>query len=147
MVNIIPEDGKRFSDPNDIQSQIREYIKAKSSADFFEEKCASLRNNIFQYIEENGEEDSNGSISLRLDSPIDGVSGLQKNRRASRKIDELKAEQIIEAAGIADEVYELKRVVNEAALLAAHYEGKITEEELDEMFPVKVVWALRTVKK
>ena len=44
-------------------------------------------------------------------------------------------------------MYELKRVVNEAALLAAHYEGKITEEELDEMFPVKVVWALRTVKK
>jgi hypothetical protein len=31
--------------------------------------------------------------------------------------------------------------------MAAHYEGKLTEEELDDMFPVSVVWALRTVKK
>jgi hypothetical protein len=27
------------------------------------------------------------------------------------------------------------------------YEGKISEEELDEMFPPKIIWALMTRKK
>jgi hypothetical protein len=31
--------------------------------------------------------------------------------------------------------------------MAAYYQDKITEEQLDEMFPVNVVWALRTLKK
>ena len=39
------------------------------------------------------------------------------------------------------------RVIDEDALMAAHYDGDITEEEIDEMFPVTVVWALRTPKK
>jgi hypothetical protein len=30
--------------------------------------------------------------------------------------------------------------------MAAHYEGKISEEELDEMFPISVTWALMTKK-
>lgn len=147
MANVLPEEGTRFLDPNDAQSQIREFIKAKSTVDFLEERMKTLRSKIFEYIEENGEEESNGSIRLPLDTPVDGILALQKNRRASRKLDELKADDIIASAGLEDELYEMKRVVNEEALMAAYYEGKITEEQLDEMFPTTVVWALRTVKK
>jgi hypothetical protein len=147
MAGIIPEEGTRFLNPNDIQSKIREYIKAKSSADFFKQRCEELRTDIFAYIDESGEEDSNGSFAVKFDAPIDGVAGLQKSRRATRKLNEGKADEVIEATGIADDVYEMKRVINEGALMAALYEGKITEEQLDEMFPVEVVWALRTLKK
>jgi hypothetical protein len=31
--------------------------------------------------------------------------------------------------------------------MAAFYENKITEDELDQMFPASVTWALRTLKK
>jgi hypothetical protein len=31
--------------------------------------------------------------------------------------------------------------------MAAYYEEKLTEDELDRMFPVNVTWALRTLKK
>jgi hypothetical protein len=31
--------------------------------------------------------------------------------------------------------------------MAAYYQDKITEDQLDEMFPVTVTWALRTLKK
>jgi hypothetical protein len=41
----------------------------------------------------------------------------------------------------------MKRVINEDALMAAYYEGKLTEEQLDEMFPTTVIWALTTLKK
>jgi hypothetical protein len=147
MANVSPEEGTRFLDPNDAQSQIREFIKAKSTVDFLEERMKTLRSKIFEYVEEHGEEESNGSFRLSLDSSVDGVLAIQKNRRASRKLDELKADEIIASAGLEDELYEMKRVVNEEALMAAYYEGKITEEQLDEMFPTTVVWALRTLKK
>jgi hypothetical protein len=31
--------------------------------------------------------------------------------------------------------------------MAAFYEEKITEDQLEEMYPLSVTWALRTVKK
>jgi hypothetical protein len=147
MANIIPEETTRLNDPNDTLSQIREYVKAKASLDFLKERTEALKSAIFDYIDSNGEEDSNGSIKVNLPASIDGVFGLQKNRRATRTLDELVADEIIEAAGIGDQVYEMKRVINEEALMAAFYDEKITEEQLDAMFPVKVVWALRTLKK
>jgi hypothetical protein len=39
------------------------------------------------------------------------------------------------------------RVIDEDALMASFYEEKITEEQIDEMFPVVITWALRTPKK
>ena len=77
----------------------------------------------------------------------DGIVRIEKQRRTTRKLNELVADEIIDAAELSDEVYEMKRVINEDALMAAYYEGKLTEEQLDTMFPVTVTWALRTLKK
>jgi hypothetical protein len=37
----------------------------------------------------------------------------------------------------------MKRVINEGALMSAYYENKITEEQLDEMFPTTVISGTR----
>jgi predicted RNA-binding protein associated with RNAse of E/G family len=44
--------------------------------------------------------------------------------------------------GLEDSLYKTIRVVDEDALMAALYEEVLTEEEVDEMYPPKVVWAL-----
>lgn len=147
MANLIPEEGRPFSDPNHIDSQIREYIKLKQSMTAMEARSKELRDKIFEYLDNEGEEDTSGSIGLYLDHDVDGVVRLQKTRRAKRVLDESTAEAIIEQAGIADSVYETKRVISEEALMAAYYEEKISEEQLDSMFPVSVSWALNTLKK
>lgn len=147
MAERIPEEGTRFSDPNDLQSQVAEYIKLRDSIKFMEDRKKELHAKIFAHIDTEGEEDTAGSFSLYLDSPIGDVQRVQKTRRAKRVLDETVAEQIIEAANIGDDVYEMKRVINEGSLMSAYYEGKITEEQLDEMFPTKVTWALDTLKK
>jgi hypothetical protein len=100
-----------------------------------------------QTVDLQGDEDSNGNIVLPLDDAIEGVVALEKQRRASRKLDEALAESIIDSKGLGDTLYEIKRVVNEEALMAAYYNEQITEEELDSMFPVTVTWALRTPRK
>lgn len=146
MANRIDED-IRFSDPNDINSQVREYVKLKASVTHMEARQKELRDKIFEYLDTHGDEETSGSLSLYLDEDIDGVCRVQKTRRVKRTLNEELAETIIEQAGIADDVYEIKRVINEDALMAAYYNEKITEEQLDEMFPASVTWALNTLKK
>lgn len=145
MANIIEEE-KRFADPDDFASQLREYARAKATEALMKTRTEELRVKLFEKLDEEGYEDNNGNIQIDLDDAIEGITRLEKQRRTTRKLNEPKAEMIIDELGIGDEVYETKRVLNEDALMAAFYEDKISEEQLDEMFPVSVTWALRTVK-
>jgi hypothetical protein len=138
---------REFSNPDDPNAQITEYIRLVASIDHMDERRKELREKIFSYLEDEGYEDEKGNLQLPLANPIDGVLRIEKSGRRTRKIDEMKAEEIIESNGLSESVYKMVRVIDEDALMAAHYEGKLTEEEIDEMFPVSVVWALRTVKK
>jgi hypothetical protein len=147
MARLIDEGEIRFANPDDIETQISEYAKLKASMEILEARSKELREKLFQHLDSEGLEDDKGNIQLELPAAIDGIVRLEKQRRVTRKIDELKAEEIITERGLEDEVYEMKRVINEDALMAAYYEEKITEAELDEMFPANVVWALRTLKK
>lgn len=147
MANLIPEEGTRFSDPNKIESQIREYALVKNSLDSLEERAKSLRDKIFDYLDNEGDESSNGNRILYFDSEIEGYNKIEKSGRRSRKIDELVAEEIIEAEGLSDELYKMVKTVDEEALMAALYEGKLTEEQVDLMYPIKTTWALRILKK
>jgi hypothetical protein len=147
MAKVIEEETPRLSNPEDFETQVREYLKLKSSMDFMESRVKELRTKIFEKMDLEGDPDDKGNINLFLDQEIDGVSRLEKQRRVSRKLNEALAETIIDEAGIGNEVYETKRVINEDALMAAFYEEKITEEQLEDMFPATITWALRAPKK
>lgn len=146
MANVIPEEG-RFADPDDIKSQIREYVKLKASEDMIKKRTSELREIIFAEIDQDGYEDDKGNHQLDLEEAVDGVYRLEKQRRTKRVLDETKAEELISELGLTEELYEMKPVLNEDALMAAFYEEKITEDQLEEMYPLSVTWALRTVKK
>ncbi len=141
------DEPREFANPDDSDSQIREYIKLSQAIDSLEERKKELRTKLFDLLDAEGEEDGKGNVLYQFDSPIEGVTRLEKQRRATRKLDETVAEEIITAQSLEDEVYKMVRVIDEDALMAAYYEGKITEEQIDQMFPTTVVWALRTPKK
>jgi rRNA processing protein Krr1/Pno1 len=147
MAQVVPEEPREFANPDDLSTQVREYVRLKASIAAMETRSKEIHAKLMAELDQDGEEDDKGNIQLDLESEIEGVVRLEKQRRTKRTLDELKAEEIIEAAGIADDVYETKRVINEDYLMAAFYNEKITEAQLDEMFPVVVSWALRTVKK
>lgn len=146
MAKVIEEEGVRFSDPDDLKSQVQEYIKLKKTTELMETRQKELREKLFAKIEELGEEDDKGSIYLLFDQEIDGIASIEKQRRVKRKIDETMARQIIEEHGLEDDLFKTIEVVDEDALMAAHWEGKISEAELESMFPATVVWALMTKK-
>ena len=147
MARLIPEEPREYYDPEDFNSQVREFIRTKETMDALEKRSKELREKLIAVLDEDGLTDEKGNVLYELESPIDGVVRLEKQRRATRKLDETKAEEIIAATGIGEAVYEMVQVINEDALMAQYYEGNITEEQLDDMFPTTVVWALRTPKK
>lgn len=147
MVRAIPEEPRDYYDPEDFSSQVREFVRIKETMDALDKKSKQLRDKLMAVLDEDGLEDANGNLIYQLEQPVDGVVRLEKQRRSSRKLDDEKAQEIIDAAGIGEDIYKMVRVIDEDALMASFYEEKITEEQLDEMFPVTVVWALRTPKK
>lgn len=147
MANIAEEPGRTFANPDDFDTQVREYVKLKASIDHLEARQKLLREKLIEKLDLEGYEDDKGNVQFELPTQIEGVARLEKQRRASRTLNEPLAEQIITDLGLFDEIFEMKPVLNEDALMAAFYEEKITEEQLDLMFPIKVTWALRTVRK
>jgi predicted RNA-binding protein associated with RNAse of E/G family len=147
MARVIEEEGTRFTDPESLEARVSEYAQVKGTIEVMEARSKELREKLFDTIETQGFEDDKGNIVLEFEAPIAGIARLEKQRRVTRKLDESIAEGIITQAGLADDVYKTIRVIDEDALMAAHYEGKLTEEEIDQMFPSKVVWALMAPKK
>jgi hypothetical protein len=146
MVDAVPEEGRTFSDPDDFESQVREYVRTKALMKTLDARAKELNKKLNDTIDTQGYEDNDGNWILELGFDADGFSRLEKQRRVSRKLDADVAESIIDAAGIGDDVYEMVRTINEDALMAAFYEDKISEQDLDTIFPVTVSWALWTKK-
>ena len=146
MANLIPEEPRKFSDPNNFETQVTEYIRLKASIKAMETRAKELNKVLMDKIDEQGDEDGDGNWILNLENSIDGFTYLEKQRRASRKLNESVAETILSSLGIEDEVYEMVKTLSEEKLMAAYYDGKVTEEQLDSMFPVTIQWALWTKK-
>lgn len=132
----------RVSGPDDFETQARQYIFVKKQVDFFESELKKLREQLFEHVDTSGEVDGSGNLFVELPSEIEGIKTIQKQRRVSRKINPEMADNIIMSKGLDGELYKTVQVIDEDALMAALYEGKLTEEEIELMYPEKVVWAL-----
>jgi hypothetical protein len=143
----IKEEEPRVAAIDDLEAQAKQYIFFKKQVEYFESELKLLKEKIFEVVDTKGEVDGNGNIFVELPNEIEGVRMLQKQRRVSRKIEEGVAEQIIADKGMEEQLYKTVRIVDEDALMAALYEGQLTEEEIDQMYPQKIVWALVLNKK
>ena len=120
----------------------REYSFLKQQIDFLEKQQKEVRERLFLTLDEMGEVDDKGNIIIELPEEVNGFGAVVKQRRVSRKIDELVAEEVIVEKGMEEQLYKTIRVVDEDALMAALYNDELTEAEIDLMYPQKIVWAL-----
>lgn len=123
-------------------NRAKKYAFLKSQLEFLEKEQKELRSELFTDIETNGEVDDKGNIILELPEEVEGYKTIMKQRRNNKTFNETRAEEIIEAKGLQDKLYKTIRVVDEDALMAALYNDELTEQEVDEMYPISVVWAL-----
>jgi hypothetical protein len=72
---------------------------------------------------------------------VDGYRSLQRQRKVSQSLDPAEANRILTAKGLADRCYSMEPVLNEDQVMSCLYEGLLTEEDIDTMFPKKIIWA------
>ncbi|NBT46505.1 MAG: hypothetical protein EBT07_01625 [Actinobacteria bacterium] len=137
----------RNASTDDLINEAREYAFVKKQIDYLEKQQKELREKLFSRLDETGEPDSSGNIFIELPQEVEGFRTVQKQRRVTRKVDEGVAERIIAEKGMEDTLYKTVRMIDEDALMAALYSEQLTEEEVDEMYPQKIVWALVMGKK
>ena len=146
MARVKPEE-PRGPEQDDLVNQTKEYAFIKAQLEYLEKQQKELREKLFEVLDGSGEPDDKGNIILELPQEVDGYVSVVKQKRVSRKVDELVAEEIITEKGMEDTLYKTIRVVDEDALMAALYNDELTEEEIDQMYPQKITWALILSKK
>lgn len=124
-----------------IKATVRQYLSLKGEVDLLSNRVTELKKRLTEDVEELGEESSNGHLSLTLYDDIKGDIVLTKQRRVSKPLDMDVAEKLLEERGIKADCIKMVPTLDEAAIMAAHYKGQLSEEDIDAMFPAKVTWA------
>lgn len=133
----------REVDPvDDLTMEIAEYARLKEQVDELSKRQKQLRDSLLEAIENLGEADDQGHLWLELPKEIGGVRTLQRQRRVTQSLNQERALDLLSSLGLTDECTTLVRVVDEDSLMAAKWDGKITEDQMDSMIDTKIVWAL-----
>lgn len=125
-----------------IKSEVRQYQTLKDEVDLLNKRKDDIKGRIFQTAEAQGEHTDKGHFVLEIDDEITGVKRVVKQRRASKSFNPEAAEVLLTKKELRDECVKTVEILDEDAIMAAYYEGKLTDNDIDLMFPDKVTWAL-----
>lgn len=93
-------------------------------------------------LKELGEVDDRGHVVVEINDDLTGIKKVVNQRKVSKSLDMSVAEEVLKEKGLHERCVMMVPVLDEEAIMAAYYEGLVTEEDIDKMFPAKVSWAL-----
>lgn len=144
MVNV--EKPARDISPTGILGTVKQYMTIKRRIDDLSKEQVVLKGELSDIVDKDGEPDDKGHIWLSLPEEVDGVTSLKRERRVSQSLDIDAAILILTKKGLAERCIKPVPTIAEDEVMAALYEGKLTEEDVDTMFPKKITWAFITSK-
>ena len=124
----------------DISSTVRQYLSLKDEAELLTNRTLVLKDQLLAAVEQE-ESDEKGHKKLVIDDKIKGEVTLTKQRKVSKTLDMDIAEDILTKKKIKDQCIKMVPVIDEAEIMAAFYEGHLTEADIDAMFPSKESFA------
>lgn len=125
----------------DLRTSLRQYLSLKGEVELLTNRINILKSRLTEHVESSGETTDKGHITLTVDDPIKGEVVLTKQRKVSKPLDINVAEALLEERGIKEQCIKMIPTLDDAAIMAAYYQGKLTEEDIDKMFPEKVTYA------
>lgn len=135
------EPSRKVSTINPIVEKFRNFVHYKTRIESLTKQQNAIKEELNEYVIENGVEDDRGHINFELPEEVDGYRRLQRQRKVSMGLDMDAAILILTKKGLADRCIKSIPTVAEDEVMAALYEGKLTEEDIDQMFPKKITWA------
>lgn len=133
-------------DIKEFLEQVRQSVMLKDKIDQLNSLQSEVRSTLKDGVKELGEEDSRGHIVVEVDDDTTGIRKVMQQRKVSKSLDIEVAENILKEKNIHERCVTMVPILNEDEIMAAFYEGLITEEDIDAMFPAKVSWALVMTK-
>lgn len=122
---------------NDIESMYKEYVLLKKNIDDLTARQNVIKKELMSFVDGYGLEDDKGHKWYDMPE-YGGYNGMQKQRRVSQSVDENAAHSILEDKGLDGRCFEMRLVLNEQSVMECVYEGLLTEDDVDTMFPQKV---------
>lgn len=132
-----------------IRTDMRQLAIVENNVTFLGKRKTELRNRLLELTRIVGVPDENEHKWLRFPEPIEGYTGLKIEQRVSTPLDEEAAERVLKSIVVDkdgpvtlwDECIEYVPSLDEDAVMAAHYKGLISAEQIDEMYPKRVTEA------
>lgn len=126
--------------------KVREFIRVKKLITDLKKDETRLRDAILPMVEGMGEEDDKGNVTLQTTDEIDGYRGVRKVRAVSFGQDDEAAAEVLAEAGLLDRCMPPRPALDRDEVYAALFEGLLTEEQVDRIFPEKVQYRVVLVK-
>lgn len=131
---------------------VKDYLLNRSMRERSEYFEGTLKRNLMKLLEDSGKEAGN-KRTLDLDDALTFVSykdgkphekvivGIERRERVANRLNEDKAMALLEKKKLVEECTETIVVLKEDAILAANYQGKITDKELANVYEESSTYA------
>lgn len=139
------------NDPNPdlgmVKREVQQYSALKDEIANLDTRLGTLKKRIISAVEALGSPNEKGSIILPLQDSDSGITAIVKQRRVSKLFNEARADEILKGKGLYDVCVKTTTVLDEDAVMAAYFNGELTDDDINQMFPEKETWALVMEKK
>jgi len=125
----------------DLRTSLRQYLSLKGEVELLTNRVNTLKTRLTEHVESNGETTEKGHLTLTVEDPIKGEITLTKQRKVFKNLDITVAEKLLEERGIKEQCIRMIPTLDDSAIMAAFYEGKLSEADIDSMFPEKITYA------
>jgi hypothetical protein len=125
---------------DDIKKNVRQFLALKNEIGVLSTRQTELKSRLLNALD-SVEPDDKGHRTMQIIDDHVGEVRLVKQRRVSKTLDMDIAEAILVNKGIKDQCIKMVPTLDEGAIMAAFYEGYLTEEDIDTMFPSKETFA------
>ena len=144
MPKVIEKDAPKIEDP--FLAKVREFLGLRSRVEDLSARRDVLKSELSEIVDTDGEPDEKGSLYIQLPEEIDGYTALKRQRKVSQSLDAETAEKLLKDKGLFERCYIMEPVLKEDEVMACLYDGLLSEEEIDIMFPKRVSYAFVPVK-
>ena len=129
-------------DIEELKDLVQQNSVLKGRLDELTSLQSQVKKSLNAGVNELGEADDKGHIVVEINDSVSGINRVMRQRRVSKSLDINVAEELLAERGLQDKCIKMVPVLDEDEIMSAYYEGLITEEDIDKMFPAKVTWAL-----
>ena len=125
---------------DNLKKNARQFLTLKGEMSALADRQSELKKRMTQDLDAIEPTESGHRVVEFEDDTIGNIK-ITKQRRVSKTLDMDIADQILTSKGIKNTCVKMIPTLDEAAIMAAFYEGYLTEEDIDAMFPAKETFA------